>query len=58
MGPQITLYVPRSLLKIGINEILVLEFEKTPCSNTSSCNVELVATPNIDGKTPSYYRRL
>lgn len=53
VGPQITLYVPRSVLKNGQNSIRVLELENAPCPGLS-CQVTFVDTPNIDGPTPHW----
>ena len=44
-GPQETLYVPKSFLLSGENELVVLELETAPHSSS----VEFVATPSFSG---------
>ncbi|KAK7075800.1 Beta-galactosidase-1-like protein [Halocaridina rubra] len=52
VGPQVTLYVPRGILKHGTNSILILEQEASPCQIPSQCIVSLEESPNINGPTP------
>lgn len=44
-GPQITLYVPKEILKIGINTITMLELQLAP----ESGKISLTDAPNLDG---------
>ena len=58
VGPQKTLYVPRSVLKANPakNTIILLEQDNSPCGHGDRsqelCVVEMVDTPDIDGDTP------
>lgn len=52
VGPQVTLYVPRGILKKGANTMLVMELEVSPCSIASQCYVTLQDTHVINGPTP------
>ena len=58
VGPQKTLYVPRTLLKPypANNSLILLEQDHAPCGHRDRsqelCVVELVDTPDIDGDTP------
>lgn len=45
VGPQITLYVPKEILRIGANKITMLELEKAPESGI----VTFSDRPNLDG---------
>lgn len=45
VGPQITLYVPREILRVGLNTICMLELEKA----NESGKIIFSATPNLDG---------
>ncbi|XP_028416196.1 beta-galactosidase-like [Dendronephthya gigantea] len=55
-GPQITLYVPANVLRADShNNIVVLEMDKAPCLTQSSCFVEFVTTPILNGTVPSVY---
>ena len=45
VGPQITLYLPKEILKVGTNKIAMLELEKAPESGI----VTFSETPNLDG---------
>lgn len=45
VGPQITLYVPKEILKIGENEIILLEYQKAP----ESGEIRFTNVPNLDG---------
>lgn len=52
MGPQVTLYVPRSLIKIGTNQLILLELER----NSRSClRFHLTDRHIINGRTPHNY---
>lgn len=44
-GPQITLYVPKEILKNGVNKITMLELEKSSEEKT----IEFTDKPNLDG---------
>ena len=50
VGPQLTLYVPRGILREGANALLLLELEGAQCS--PDCSVEFVDTPEIDASVP------
>jgi len=55
VGPQQTLYVPRSALVAGRNRLVVVELERVPpacLARSPDCTVELVDTHIIDGETP------
>lgn len=45
IGPQITVYVPKELLSIGTNKIVLIELQKAPDNGT----VVFTDTPNLDG---------
>lgn len=45
VGPQITVYVPKQILRIGTNKIAMLELELAP----ETGNVAFTDTPNLDG---------
>lgn len=45
VGPQITLYLPRELLRVGSNTISMIELEKAP----ENGKIIFSATPNLDG---------
>eukprot|EP00092_Neocalanus_flemingeri_P024878 GFUD01026976.1.p1 GENE.GFUD01026976.1~~GFUD01026976.1.p1 ORF type:complete len:678 (+),score=151.84 GFUD01026976.1:30-2036(+) len=59
VGPQKTLFVPRTILKPypAKNSIILLEQDHAPCGHGDRsqelCVVELVDTADIDGDTPS-----
>lgn len=44
-GPQITLYIPAEVLKVGVNNIIVIEYQRPAASNA----ITLTDTPNLDG---------
>ncbi|XP_076035693.1 beta-galactosidase-like isoform X2 [Oratosquilla oratoria] len=52
VGPQQTLFVPHGILKMGPNEIFLLEQEASPCSSSLDCKVVFVDTPVVNGPTP------
>lgn len=53
IGPQVTLYTPSSFFETSSdNYLTLLEFEKAPCENPSTCVVQFVDIPNINGTTP------
>ncbi|KAB7501273.1 Beta-galactosidase, partial [Armadillidium nasatum] len=54
VGPQVTLYIPSGLLHFDDNKILLLELEKAPCNENSSCNVSFVDIPEVNGPTPEW----
>lgn len=45
VGPQITLYVPKEILRVGTNKIAMLELQMAPESGL----VAFSDTPNLDG---------
>lgn len=45
VGPQVTLYCPREILRIGTNKITMIEFQKAPDNG----QVAFTDTPNLDG---------
>lgn len=45
VGPQITLYVPKDLLRVGTNKIALLELQQAP----EDCQISFTDTPNLDG---------
>lgn len=45
VGPQITIYVPKEILKAGKNKIVMLELQMAP----ESGQVSFTDTPNLDG---------
>ncbi|KAG5672448.1 hypothetical protein PVAND_002576 [Polypedilum vanderplanki] len=45
VGPQITLYVPKEILRIGTNKITMLELERAPENGL----VSFTDTPNLEG---------
>ncbi|KAL7019661.1 hypothetical protein ACKWTF_011198 [Chironomus riparius] len=45
VGPQITLYVPKEILKVGSNKVLMIELEKAPEDGI----IKFKDTPNLDG---------
>lgn len=53
VGPQVTLYVPWSVLKRGQNELLLLEQESAPCSTPLACTATLQDQHVVDGPTPA-----
>ena len=53
LGPQVTLYVPRSVLKCGQNQVILFEQERIDCAATNSCYIEFVTDPIIDGPVPA-----
>ena len=50
-GPQMTLYVPKTILRPFPfeNNILMLEYERAPCVSSSSCVVQFTTTPVLNG---------
>uniref|UniRef100_A0A0N4ZFB1 Beta-galactosidase n=1 Tax=Parastrongyloides trichosuri TaxID=131310 RepID=A0A0N4ZFB1_PARTI len=46
MGPQETLYIPKSFLRLGTNEVLIFEVEASDnCSSKDDCFIEFVHDP-------------
>lgn len=45
VGPQVTIYVPKEVLRIGTNKIAMLELQMAP----ESGQVSFTDTPNLDG---------
>jgi len=58
VGPQMTLYVPKFLLKPNpdVNNIILFEQDQPPCDSSSktTCIVSFIEIPDINGKTPNY----
>jgi len=58
VGPQMTLYVPKFLLKQNpdVNNIILFEQDQPPCDSSSktTCIVSFIEIPDINGKTPNY----
>ncbi|GFR08738.1 beta-galactosidase [Trichonephila clavata] len=54
VGPQVTLYTPSTLFQKNpaVNHITLLELENAPCHNSSTCSVQFVDTPVVNGTTP------
>lgn len=58
MGPQVTLYVPQTLIKCGaVNTMYIFEQERPACRNSdgtvsATCQVELVDQHVVDGPVP------
>ncbi|KAG0715975.1 Beta-galactosidase [Chionoecetes opilio] len=52
MGPQVTLFVPWSVLKRGQNNLLLLELEAAPCPAPCPCSATLQDKHILDGPTP------
>lgn len=48
-GPQLTLYIPKTFLQSGVNELVVLELERVP----EERHVDLVAAPDFSGTPES-----
>ena len=48
-GPQVRLYVPKFFLKTGVNEVVMIELEKSPCGTPSRCMIEFKDQPLING---------
>ena len=53
MGPQVTLYVPRTVLRCGTssNQLILLELEGGSC-DASACPISFVSQPTINGTVP------
>lgn len=49
VGPQVTLYVPREVLKVGANKILLIEYQRASVSS----EITFTNTPNFNG----YHRK-
>lgn len=52
VGPQVTLYVPWSIMRRGVNELVLLELEAAPCHAPLPCRATLQDKHVIDGPTP------
>ena len=53
VGPQLTLYLPATLLQPGFNTLILVEEDRAPCLlHTHTCRVEFTDTPQIAGPTP------
>ena len=52
MGPQVTLYVPRTVLRCGpSNQLIILELEGVGGCD-ASCPISFVSQPTINGTVP------
>ncbi|CAG0887731.1 unnamed protein product [Darwinula stevensoni] len=51
MGPQLTLYVPKSAFR-PLNEVILFELEGSPCEQDGKCKVQFVDSPILNGSTP------
>ena len=52
VGPQITLYVPASVLLSGkqsTSKLVLFELDNAPCETPDDCYVEFLDKPNVDG---------
>ena len=51
VGPQVTLFVPASTLRPGMenSELVLLELDNAPCISPEDCFVEFLETPDING---------
>ncbi|CAH3193164.1 unnamed protein product, partial [Porites evermanni] len=52
VGPQITLYVPASVLLSGkknTSKLVLFELDNAPCKTSDDCYVEFLDKPNVDG---------
>ncbi|XP_073236928.1 beta-galactosidase-like [Porites lutea] len=52
VGPQITLYVPASVLLSGkqnTSKLVLFELDNAPCKTPDDCYVEFLDKPNVDG---------
>ncbi|KAK7067263.1 Beta-galactosidase-1-like protein, partial [Halocaridina rubra] len=53
VGPQVTLYVPRGILKQGTNSLLLFEQEASPCNIPNKCYASLQNKHVVAGQTPN-----
>lgn len=44
-GPQITLYIPKELFKVGTNEIVMVEYQR----ESPNLSISFTNVPNLDG---------
>lgn len=70
MGPQATLYVPHGVLRVGPNNVLILEQERAGCGGrggsgggggggggggqSGRCRINFVDEADIDAPVPQY----
>ncbi|PAA83669.1 hypothetical protein BOX15_Mlig019851g3 [Macrostomum lignano] len=52
-GPQVTLYVPRAVLREGSNSVAVLELLQAPCLSDSSCRIDFLREPDVGFRSKS-----
>uniref|UniRef100_A0A0L8HG67 Beta-galactosidase n=1 Tax=Octopus bimaculoides TaxID=37653 RepID=A0A0L8HG67_OCTBM len=52
-GPQIRLFVPKTVLVPGVNNVVLFELESAPCGEGNPCIVTFVDTPLINSATIS-----
>ncbi|XP_061386515.1 beta-galactosidase [Musca vetustissima] len=45
VGPQVTLYVPAEVLKVGVNNVVLIEYQSAP----ESAEITFTDKPNLDG---------
>lgn len=48
-GPQVRLYVPRTVLKPGLNTVILFELEEAPCCSACPCLARFMDQPLING---------
>lgn len=48
-GPQVRLYVPRTVLKPGLNTVILFELEEAPCCSSCPCLARFMDQPLING---------
>ena len=49
------MYIPKHVLRNGVNTIILLEQDGSPCRNIKSCKITLQDFPEINGPTPTSY---
>ncbi|KAJ8025197.1 Beta-galactosidase [Holothuria leucospilota] len=59
-GPQVTLYVPASVLKPSPekNVLLLFELEKAPCGPQETCSIEFIDRPIINGTVHNQFNTI
>ncbi|ESO84522.1 hypothetical protein LOTGIDRAFT_236200 [Lottia gigantea] len=60
MGPQVTLYVPKPVLKepSKLNYLVVLELENTTCTSSSVCKISFTDIPVINKIPPGFHSNI
>lgn len=46
VGPQLTQFIPKELMKVGINEVVLIEYQRNPIGN----RLKFTPIPKLDGK--------